>query len=146
MVIYFIKVVIFMENDMPADSKNVSKVIIMKNEKVLVLTRADNGRFDLPGGHCHVGEDFSVGAIREVYEETKLVCLHLEEVAATSKKRVFMCKSSEGSIDLDKSENSEYKWMSKEEIFNLKTYDCTDVLVTAKAYFLEDPEFWKHIR
>lgn len=131
---------------MSVDSKNVSKVIIMKGSKTLVLTRADNGRFDLPGGHCHVGEDFPMGAIREVYEETKLVCLHLEEVAATSRKRVFLCKSFEGSIDLDKEENSEYQWMNKEDIFDLKTYDCTDVLITAKAYFLEDPEFWKHIR
>ena len=46
----------------------------------MVLTRKDNGRFDLPGGHVHVGEEHIMGAIREVYEETKLILLDIKEL------------------------------------------------------------------
>ena len=53
------------------DSNNVAKVLIYKDGKYLVFTRADNKKNDLPGGHVHVNEEFMMGAIREVYEESK---------------------------------------------------------------------------
>ena len=66
------------------DSKNVAKVVIRnKQGEILVLTRADNGNYDLTGGHMLVGETSIMGAIREVFEETK--------PAATEQKQNILC-------------------------------------------------------
>ncbi len=56
------------------DSKNVSKAVIIKEDGALLLLRSAGEKFpnkwDLPGGHIHVGEDPKDGLIREVREET----------------------------------------------------------------------------
>ena len=56
------------------DSKNVSKAVITKEDGALLLLRSAGEKYpnkwDLPGGHIHVGEDPKDGLIREVREET----------------------------------------------------------------------------
>ena len=56
------------------DSKNVSKAVIIKEDGALLLLRSSTekfpGKWDLPGGHVHEGEDPKDGLIREVKEET----------------------------------------------------------------------------
>jgi mutator protein MutT len=56
------------------DSKNVSKAVIIKEDGALLLLRSAGEKFpnkwDLPGGHIHIGEDPKDGLIREVREET----------------------------------------------------------------------------
>ena len=56
------------------DSKNVSKAVIIKENGALLLLRSAGEKFpnkwDLPGGHIHIGEDPKDGLIREVKEET----------------------------------------------------------------------------
>ena len=56
------------------DSKNVSKAVIIKEDGALLLLRSAGEKYpnkwDLPGGHIHVGEDPKDGLIREVREET----------------------------------------------------------------------------
>jgi mutator protein MutT len=56
------------------DSKNVSKAVIIKENGALLLLRSPGQKFphkwDLPGGHVHVGEDPKDGLVREVKEET----------------------------------------------------------------------------
>ena len=58
------------------DSKNVSKAIIIKEDGALLLLRSVgqrfSGKWDLPGGHIHIGESAKDGLIREVMEETGL--------------------------------------------------------------------------
>ena len=39
-------------------------------DRILLIKRADNGRWALPGGACEVGERPGDGAMREVWEET----------------------------------------------------------------------------
>ena len=39
-------------------------------DRILLIQRADNGRWALPGGACEVGERPGDGAMREVWEET----------------------------------------------------------------------------
>jgi 8-oxo-dGTP pyrophosphatase MutT (NUDIX family) len=119
----------------PKDSKNVSKVILFVNEKILVLVRSDNGKFDLPGGHCHVGESFLSGAAREVKEETNLTIGGVEELFSYGRKMIYLAKSYSGMIDLDLKENSEYHWMDKEQVMDLDPRNSTDALITAKVFF-----------
>ena len=56
------------------DSDKVSKAVITKEDGALLLLRSAGQKFphkwDLPGGHIHVGEDPKDGLIREVREET----------------------------------------------------------------------------
>jgi len=41
-------------------------------ERILLICRADNGKWAVPGGYMESGEDFSEACAREVYEETGL--------------------------------------------------------------------------
>jgi ADP-ribose pyrophosphatase YjhB (NUDIX family) len=43
-----------------------------KKEKVLLVRRADNGKWAVPGGYMEAGESFSEACKREVIEETGL--------------------------------------------------------------------------
>ena len=116
------------------DSKNISKVILEKNDEYLVFVRADNGKFDLPGGHCFVGESFEDGAVREVYEECSIKIKSLEEKISYGRKKIFISDDFYGEIVLDKSENSEFFWADKKYLENLLISKCTDVLAIAAAY------------
>lgn len=42
------------------------------HEKVLLIRRADNGKWAVPGGYMQAGENFSEACTREVLEETGL--------------------------------------------------------------------------
>lgn len=48
----------------------VSKVIILRDGRVLLLQKNGNMRWELPGGHVLPKEKMSQGACREVREET----------------------------------------------------------------------------
>lgn len=41
-------------------------------ERILLIRRADNGKWAVPGGYMEAGENFSEACAREVYEETGL--------------------------------------------------------------------------
>ena len=116
------------------DSKNISKVLIEKDKTYLVMIRADNGKLDLPGGHCHVGESFVDGAIREVFEETMLVVDNLKEVISYERKKIFETSTFKGDLHLDIEENTDSIWMSKIKMAEFKISDCTDVMAFAAAY------------
>jgi len=136
---------------MTVDSNNVAKIVIKKNDRILVLTRSDNSKMDLPGGHLHVGESPIMGAIREVYEETKIVLLNIEEILKYKRKTLF--ESTEyaslgikDEIDLDLKENSKYEWMSIEEFLSIQDDNATDVVTAYKAYIKDDEKFWNKLR
>lgn len=52
--------------------KHVAAIAIIKDGKLLMGKRKDNGKWTNPGGHLDEGEDPVHGAIREVKEETGL--------------------------------------------------------------------------
>tara|TARA_A100001015_G_C14852384_1_gene657038 strand:+ start:256 stop:660 length:405 start_codon:yes stop_codon:yes gene_type:complete len=134
---------------MPEDSKNVAKVVIIENDKILVLNRADNGKYDLPGGHLHIGEHPINGIIREVYEETKIFLLNAEEIIKYKKKRLYISKNfdyTRGKIELDLKENSKYSWMTNSEFLKIDDDDATDVITAYKAYLRDEKEFWTKFR
>ena len=52
--------------------KSVAAIAILKDGKMLMGKRKDNGKWTQPGGHLNEGEDPVTGALREVQEETGL--------------------------------------------------------------------------
>lgn len=137
---------------MPVDSNKVAKIVIKNNqEQILVLKRSDNGKMDLPGGHLHIGEDPIMGIIREVFEETKLVILNIEEIIKYKRKTLFESNSysslsNEEQIELDKNENSDFYWMSIKEFLDIEDDNATDVITAYKAYIKDDKKFWNKLR
>ena len=123
------------------DSNNVAKVLIYKDGKYLVFTRADNKKNDLPGGHVHINEEFMMGAIREVYEESKIILLQCKEIVSYGRKKVFFSKrfdyaNTNNEIELDKKENSDYRWVDLREFMRLKISESTDAIVAAQSHLL----------
>jgi ADP-ribose pyrophosphatase YjhB (NUDIX family) len=50
-----------------------SAAVFDKNsERILLISRADDGKWAVPGGYMESGENFSEACAREVYEETGL--------------------------------------------------------------------------
>jgi 8-oxo-dGTP pyrophosphatase MutT (NUDIX family) len=109
---------------MPKDIKSVSKVIVKWKNKCLMLQRADNKQWELPGGHLNVSESFRKGAKREVYEETGLKISKLSIVLQqrdfclyTAKPRVIKVRLSREHVD--------YKWVRVKELSKLNVSKST---------------------
>ena len=127
---------------MAIDSNNIAKVIVKNKEKnILILTRSDNGKKDLPGGHAHINESFMMAAIRETYEETKMILTSCKEILSYANKRIFISESYElpsKEIVLDTEENISFEWVSVSEIYNIHQSNATDSLVAAKAFLMDE--------
>ena len=102
------------------DSKYVSKAVIIKEDGALLLLRSVgqrfSGKWDLPGGHIHVGEDAKDGLIREVMEETGL---KLEEPITKlyDEDNITFFKAHMPDKDVSLShEHSEHKFVTKDSI------------------------------
>ncbi|ASN40240.1 NUDIX hydrolase [Paeniglutamicibacter terrestris] len=50
------------------------KVVLIHENEVLLVRRADNGRWTLPAGILEPGEEPAIAAVREVFEETAVNC------------------------------------------------------------------------
>ncbi len=120
------------------DTKYVAKCIIYdSNDHILLLKRTDAGQaWDIPGGHLKDIEvkrgeiGFEEGLEREVAEETGLILPFSKAIGTsdftwkgkTSEITIFVSKfgTSAPKVNLniqDHMENSEYKWVSMDEMF-----------------------------
>ncbi len=54
----------------PRHSVSVAGVVVNDDERVLLVQRRDNGRWEPPGGVLELNETFEEGVCREVLEET----------------------------------------------------------------------------
>jgi 8-oxo-dGTP pyrophosphatase MutT (NUDIX family) len=105
----------------PNDSTKVAKVIIINNEKhVLMLKRSDYvdkyaGEWDLPGGHIQVGEDFEVGMKREVKEETGLDVGECEFVDKIDNLDFYWCECPDKPIKLSH-EHTQFRFFPKKDL------------------------------
>ena len=110
--------------------KLMTSMIIKKNDKILLLKRANDqtkaGMWNLPGGGVEEKENYEEAIKREVKEETNLDIVELkffksfiEEQENYIARPIIFYGSTKGEIKLD-FENSEFGWFTKEEIKNLK--------------------------
>lgn len=105
----------------PLHSVSVSGVVVDDDNRVLVIRRADNGRWEAPGGVLELEESFEEGVRREVAEETG-VHIHVERLTGVYKNLsrgivalVFRCRAENGTAH-PTDEAREVSWMTREEI------------------------------
>jgi len=108
------------------DKKEVSKVMIVDNNKVLLLLRSRDSHWkplywDFPGGHLKNDENWVEGAVRETKEETDLDISDLQLVhldGIEERLRFFKTTNFSGEITLDTVENEDYMWLKVEDLPN----------------------------
>ena len=102
------------------DSENVSKAVIIKDDGALLLLRSTgqkfSGKWDLPGGHIHVGEDPKDGLIREVEEETGVMLVEpIEKLYTEDNITFYKTRMPDGEITLSH-EHEEHKFVTHKNI------------------------------
>ena len=55
------------------DTRNTAGICIFHECKVLLIKKTEEGHWEIPKGHIREGEDTFNGAVRETYEETKII-------------------------------------------------------------------------
>jgi len=102
-------------------SVSVAAVIADDQDRVLLIRRRDNQRWEPPGGVLELDEDIITGLRREALEETGL---HVEPIALTgvykNMKRgvvalVFRCRATAGRLALN-DEVSDFRWATPGEV------------------------------
>lgn len=108
----------------PRHSVSVAAVIADDHDRALLIQRADNHRWEPPGGVLELGETITEGLRREVLEETGL---HAEPVALTGVYKnmargivalVFRCKITGGKLS-PSDEAAAFRWASPTEVREL---------------------------
>ena len=102
------------------DSENVSKAVIIKDDGALLLLRSTgqkfSGKWDLPGGYIHVGEDPKDGLIREVEEETGVMLVEpIEKLYTEDNITFYKTRMPDGEITLSH-EHEEHKFVTHKNI------------------------------
>ena len=108
---------ILLEADTKNDTDKVSKIIIVKNNKILLLQKK-NGKYELPGGHIEMGESAINGAKREVKEETGLDVTNLKKIAGNNIRFLFKGKINTNNVTIS-DEHKGYKFILQKDIFKL---------------------------
>ena len=102
------------------DSKNVSKAVIIKENGALLLLRSAGEKFpnkwDLPGGHIHVGEDPKDGLVREVKEETGVTLTEpIEKLYEEGNITFYKAQMPDQKITLSH-EHDDHKFVTKDSV------------------------------
>ena len=116
----------FIKEGEEMDKHEVSKVMIVDGDKVLLLLREKNSHWkplywDFPGGHLKNDETWEQGAIREVKEETNLDVSGLEEITVENQEariKFFKTTNFSGKFILDTLENEAFRWVKAKDIPN----------------------------
>lgn len=113
-----------MDTAAPKHSVSVAGVIADDHGRALLIQRADNQRWEPPGGVLELGETIHEGLRREIKEETGL---DIEPVALTGVYKnmnrsiialVFRCKITGGDLTIT-DETAAYRWTSADEVRDL---------------------------
>ena len=111
---------------------------------VLIQDRNDKewGGITFPGGHVEPGESFVDSVIREVKEETGLMISNLQlcgvkqfPTSNGARYVVFLYKTNCFSGDIKSSQEGEIRWVSLEEMSQMKLADSMDLMLQV---FLHD--------
>ena len=102
------------------DSDKVSKAVIIKEDGALLLLRSTGqkfpGKWDLPGGNIHVGEDPKDGLIREVKEETGITLSEpIEKLYEEDNITFYRAQMPDQKITLSH-EHDEHKFVTKDSV------------------------------
>lgn len=107
------------------DSDKIAKVIIKRGNTALFLQK-NNGEWELPGGHLHIGEKYKKGAKREVAEETGIKISKLKTIVMTKNFKLFAAMPIINKITLS-DEHINYTWVTKRQVRQLKLTDSTKI-------------------
>ncbi|WP_254711959.1 NUDIX hydrolase [Streptomyces sp. TRM64462] len=106
---------------MPLHSVSVAGAVVRDDGRLLVIRRADNGAWELPGGVLELAETPEEGVVREVREETG-IHVEVDELTGVYKNvargivaLVFRCKTSGGTERIS-SESTAVDWLTPEEV------------------------------
>ncbi len=106
-----------LNEDRSNDTNRVSKVIITKNNKILLLQKK-NGKYELPGGHIEVGESAINGAKREVKEEIGVDVINLKQIISNNSRVLYKGNIINSNITLS-DEHKSYKFVLQKDLFKL---------------------------
>ena len=107
------------------EPKDLSKgvgVLVIKDGKILVGTRKDNGLICGPGGHMKEDEDPEESAKREALEEFGIFPLELHEMSGFDG-RQFWCDCFSGDVKTDDVEMSEPRWVTLHELAGMDLFE-----------------------
>lgn len=138
-----------METKMPSTPKHsvsVAGIVVRDDDRVLVIRRDDNGRWEAPGGVLELDESFEDGVRREVLEETGLT-VTVERLTGVYKNLnqgivalVFRCSPAGGDAH-PTPEAREVRWMTTEQVpssmnpaFAVRVLDAFDDHVHSRAH------------
>ncbi|MHC5263855.1 NUDIX domain-containing protein [Streptomyces sp. UC4497] len=109
-----------MKPSTPLHSVSVAGVVVREDGRVLAIRRADNGRWEPPGGVLERNEAIEDGVCREVYEETGIK-VHVERLTGVYKNMplgvvalVFRCSPHGGTEQLS-DESTAVSWLAPDE-------------------------------
>jgi 8-oxo-dGTP diphosphatase len=131
---------------MPKHSVSVAGIVVRDDDRVLVIRRDDNGRWEAPGGVLELDESFENGVRREVLEETGLK-VTVERLTGVYKNLshgivalVYRCRQADGDTH-PTAEAREVRWMTREEVqsamspaFAVRVLDAFDQNVHSRAH------------
>ncbi|GAA1253205.1 NUDIX domain-containing protein [Prauserella halophila] len=132
--------------EMPKHSVSVAGIVVDSDDRVLVIRRRDNGRWEMPGGVLELGESFEDGVRREVAEETGMT-VEVERLTGVYKNLgrgivalVFRC-SPAGDLIAQTDEAREVRWMNRDEVtrvmtpaFAIRVHDAFDTQPHTRAH------------
>jgi 8-oxo-dGTP pyrophosphatase MutT (NUDIX family) len=112
-----------------------------KNKILLVRPWLSNGKWDLPGGGVHRGEEIAAGALRELYEETHITLSvrKLKRVKEIYPARLGLVRydiiaftamlDKQPELKLQKFEIAEAQWISRPKMAKLQLADGVEQAV-----------------
>ncbi|MFF4735110.1 NUDIX hydrolase [Streptomyces sp. NPDC002536] len=105
----------------PRHSVSVAGAVVREDGRVLAIQRADNGRWEPPGGVLEIGETVEAGLRREILEETGLV-VEPEALTGVYKNMragvvalFFRCQVTGGAATVT-NETQAFRWLDPSEI------------------------------
>lgn len=132
--------------DTPKHSVSVAGVVVDDQDRVLLIQRRDNGKWEPPGGVLELNETFEEGVQREVLEETG-VHIVVDRVTGVYKNLnrgivalVFRCSLAAGR-PRETAESMSVKWVHRSEV-NSMMIEAYAVRVTDA--FTDDCQFRSH--
>ncbi|MFJ6853713.1 NUDIX hydrolase [Streptomyces sp. NPDC091271] len=105
----------------PKHSVSVAGAVVREDGRLLAIRRADNGKWELPGGVLELEESPEAGVSREVWEETG-INVEVDQLTGVYKNTsrgvvamVFRCKPS-GGTERTSDESTAVEWLTPEQI------------------------------